>query len=134
MNLYQAASAVPREAVVNILDLIALVLSTPEIIGEVRLNRLTSRIRRIPGGENRTLVIVVSLFIAGRIGGLFGIPRGFGRLLFLAAIGFLIATLFMEINRYVKATQSRRLMLVLGAALFACARMIGIFVALQGAG
>jgi hypothetical protein len=133
MNLYQAARAIPHDAVVNVLDLIAFVLITPEIIGEVRLNLLTSWIRRILGGENRTWVIVASFFIAGRIAAYLGIPRGYGHFLVLAGIAFLIATLFMLINRTVKTTPSRQLLLVLGAILFVCARMIGIFAALQAA-
>jgi hypothetical protein len=134
MNLYETVRPIPRDAVVNILDLIAFVLITPELIGEVRLNLLTSWIRRILGGQNRTRVIVASFFIAGRIAQYFGIPRGYGHFLFLAGVAFLIATLFALINRYVKTTPTRQLMLVLGASLFVCARMIGIFVALQAAG
>lgn len=134
MNLYAAIRAIPHDAVVNILDLVAFVLITPELIGEARLNLLTSWIKRVLGGQNRTLVIVASLFIAGRIAGYFGIPRGYGHFLFLAGVAFLIATLFTLINNYVKTTPSRQVMLLLGAALFVCARMIGIFTALQNAG
>jgi hypothetical protein len=134
MNLYEAARNIPREVVVNALDLMAFVLVTPELIGEARLNLLTSWIKRILGGENRTLLIVVSLFVAGRIVRALGIPRGYGHFLFLAAIGLLIGALFMLINRFVRSTPSRQLMLLLGASLFVCARMIGIFVALESAG
>jgi hypothetical protein len=134
MNLIESARTIPHDVVVNVLDLVAFILITPEIIGEARLDLLTTWIRRILGGENRTFVIVVSLFIAGRIVGVLGIPRGYGHFLSLAAIGCLIAMLFMLINRYVRSTPSRQLMLILGAALFVCARMIGIFVALEGAG
>jgi hypothetical protein len=134
MHLYATIRNIPHDAVVNILDLIAFVLVTPEIIGETRLNLLTSWIKRIFGGQSRTLVIVASLFIAGRIAGYFGIPRGYGHFLFLAGTAFLIGTLFMLINSYVKTTPSRQVMLLLGAALFVCARMIGIFTALQAAG
>jgi hypothetical protein len=134
MSLYSVASAVPHDAVVNMLDLAAFVLVTPEIIGEARLNLLTSWIKRLLGGENRTFIIVVSLIIAGRLVRYLGVSRGYGHFLFLAAIGLLIAALFMLINRVVKRTPSRQLMLVAGAALFVCARMIGIFVALQGPG
>ena len=134
MHLYATIRNIPHDAVVNILDLIAFVLVTPEIIGETRLNLLTSWIKRIFGGQGRTLVIVASLFIAGRIAGYFGIPRGYGHFLFLAGTAFLIGTLFMLINSYVKTTPSRQVMLLLGASLFVCARMIGIFTALQAAG
>jgi hypothetical protein len=131
MNIYQAARAIPHDAVTNFLDLVAFVLITPEIIGERRLNLLTSLIRRILGGENRTWLIVASLFIAGRVVGYLGVPRGWGHFLVLLAIAVLMGGLFMLINRLVKTTPSRQLMLILGAALFVCARMIGIFVALE---
>ena len=131
MNLYETARSIPHDAVANSLDLIAFILITPELIGEVRLNLLTSWIRRVLGGQNRTLVIVASFFIAGRLAGYFGIPRGYGHFLFLAGVAFLIVTLFTLINRYVKTTPTRQLMLVLGACLFVSARMIGIFFALQ---
>jgi uncharacterized protein involved in response to NO len=134
MNLYAAVRAIPHEAVANILDLVAFVLITPEIIGEARLTLLTSWIKRILGGQNRTLVIVASFFIAGRIIGYFGIARGYGRFLFLMGTAFLIGMLFMLIDRYVRTTPSRQVMLVLGALLFVCARMIMIFTALQEAG
>jgi hypothetical protein len=134
MNLIEAVRTIPHDVVVNVLDLAAFVLITPEIIGEARLNLMTSWIKRILGGENRTFIIVISLLIAGRIIRYLGIPRGYGHFLFLAAIGFLIAAMFMLINRLVKTTPSRRSMLALGAALFVCARMIGIYVALQGMG
>jgi hypothetical protein len=134
MDLIAAARAIPHDVIVNVLDLVAFVLITPEIIGGARLDLFTSWIRRILGGENRTLVIVVSLFIAGRIVRALGIPRGYGHFLSLTAIFCLIAMLFMLINRFVRSTPSRQLMLILGAALFVCARMIGIFVALGGAG
>jgi hypothetical protein len=134
MNLYAAIRAVPHEAVANILDLIAFVLITPEIIGEARLALLASWIKRIVGGQNRTLVIVVSLFIAGRIIGYFGVPRGYGRVLFVMGTAFLIGMVFMLIDRHVRTTPSRQVMLLLGASLFVCARMIGIFTALQAAG
>ena len=94
---------------------------------------MVSWIRRIPGGEHRTLPIVVALFLAGRIARYFGIPRGYSHLPLLAGMGTLIAALFRLISRFVKTTPSRQLMLVLDAALFVYARMIGIFFALQGA-
>jgi predicted phage tail protein len=134
MNLYASIRTIPHEAVANILDLVAFVLITPEIIGEARLALLTSWIKRVLGGQNRTLVIVVSFFIAGRIAGYAGIPRGYGHFLFLAGTAFLIGTVFMLIDRYVKTTPSRQVMLVLGALLFVCARMIMIFTSLQEAG
>jgi len=129
--MYQALLSIPHDAVMNGLDLLAFVLITPELIGEARLNKLTSWIRRILGGENRTILIVLALFLAGRLAGHFGIPRGYSHLLFLAGAGALIAALFLMINRFVKATPSRQLMLVLGAALFVCARVTGIVFALQ---
>ena len=128
-----ALLSIPHDAVMNGLDLLAFVLITPELIGEARLNKLTSWIRRILGGENRTVLIVLAMFLAGRTARYFGIPRGYSHLLFLAGVSALIAALFLMINRFVKTTPSRQLMLVLGAALFVCARMIGIFFALQGA-
>jgi hypothetical protein len=132
MILLEALRGIPHDAVTNILDLIAFVLITPEIIGEARLNLLTSWIRRFLGGENRALFIVMSFFIAGRVVAYFGIPRGYGHFLFLIGGAVLIATLLMLINRTVRATPSRQVMLVLGASLFVCARMIGIFAALHG--
>ncbi len=51
----------------------------------------------------------------------------------LAGIAVLIAALFMLINRFVKTTPSRHLMLVLGATLFVCARPVGGFVSHEGA-
>jgi hypothetical protein len=131
MSLIDTIREVPHDAVTNMLDLAAFVLVTPEIIGESRLDLLTAWIKRILGGENRTLVIVVSLLIAARILRALGVPRGFGHFLFLAAIGLLVAALLMLINRFVKTTPSRQLLLLLGASLFVCARLIGIFAALQ---
>jgi hypothetical protein len=133
MKLYQIVTAIPHDAIANILDLIAFVMVTPEIIGERRLSLLASWIRRIFGGENRTWLLVLSLFIASRIVRSLDVPRGFGHFLVVAGIAVLIAALFMRINSFVKTVPSRQLMLLLGAMLFVCARLIGIFVALQGA-
>jgi len=134
MNIYQTIRAIPHDAVVNILDLMAFVLITPELIGERRLDLLTFWIRRIFGGENRTLLIVLSLFVGGRIARYLGIPRGLEHFLILIGAAVLIGALFMLINRFVRTTPSRQLMLVLGAALFVAARLIGIFVALNAPG
>jgi predicted phage tail protein len=133
MDVWQTIGALPYEAVTNMLDLAAFVLITPELIGEKRLDLLTYWIRRIFGGENRTLLIVVSLFIAGRIARYLGVPGGVGHFLILAGIAVLIGGLFMLIHRFVTTTPSRQLMLVLGAMLFVSARLIGIYVAVEEA-
>ena len=131
MNPFEFIRSMPHDVIANVLDLMAFVFVTPELIGEARLNKLAAWIQRLFGGENRTLIIVVALIVAGRTARYLGFPTGLGHILVLAGIAFLIVVAFGLINRFVKTTPSRQVMLVLGAALFVTARFVGIFAALS---
>lgn len=127
MGLYETARNLPHDAVVNVLDLIAFVLITPEVIGERRHQAFTAWLVRLFGGEKRRLLIILSVAAAGAITRSLGILVGHGRFLALLCIAALLLSLFVVLGRLIRTAPSRRLLLGLGASIFVAARLTAIF-------
>jgi hypothetical protein len=125
--IYLTTQNFPRDAFTNILDLISFVLVAPEIIGEERMDAFIEWLHRI----SVTYIILIVRFVAATIVNAFGFASGTAHFIFVLGVIPFIAGLFWLIEQYMNNTTSKRIMLVLGAMIFVCARMLAIISAFQ---
>jgi hypothetical protein len=130
----------------EVIDLLAFILVTPDLIGTERLGEFTqlaqdlySRASVDPNLSSTissafsAAMIIVLIFVLGRYG-----PRFRGRILVYwvgaSLITFLAAVLIAQMALYFKGTTTTRLMLLAGAMLFFANRVMGIYLSIRSHG